>query len=152
MITIKVMLRLDDLSGRLAFVRDLLEVSARQASHLVDLSPSMWGLLEGGRKRDPRALTIDKIATHTGIAADWLGRGAGAMFADSTLDPADPAHHGAIAKRIRTRVAGRLSAPTPEPPPTPRTRKPTRARPAAKGPGPVKATTKRRAPKAQAVA
>ena len=84
----------------------------------------MWGLLEGPQSGTPR-LTIDKIATHTGIAADWLGRGAGAMFADSTLDPADPAHHGAIAKRIRTRVAGRLSAPTPSPA-HPRTRKPTR--------------------------
>lgn len=57
-----------------------------------------------------------------------------------------------LSERLKIEPAQWFEKPQPEPPPTPRTRKPTRARPAAKGPGPVKATTKRRAPKAQAVA
>ena len=125
---------LSNLAARVVAVRAVLDVSAREASRLVGLSPTVWSRLESGTRDDPRVSTIEQIAKRTTIAAGWLITGKGALFPERpTLDLGRAGDHAAIAAHLREQLAKRGAPELPSPSPTPkRARKTTAPQPVAR--------------------
>lgn len=89
-----------ELAQRLAQIRAVWGVSARQASRVCGLSPTMWSVIESGSKPDPRASTLVSIARATSIALAWLASGEGPLFEGASLDIRARADHDAIRARL----------------------------------------------------
>ena len=123
---------LSNLAARVVAVRAVLDVSAREASRLVGLSPTVWSRLESGTRDDPRVSTIEQIAERTTIAAGWLITGKGALFPERpTLDLGRTGDHAAIAAHLREQLAKRGAPELPSPTPK-RARKTTAPQPVAR--------------------
>jgi transcriptional regulator with XRE-family HTH domain len=122
---------LSSLAGRATFVRGLLDLSARNLSAAVHLSPSMWALLESGDKNDPRTSTLTQISKHCSIALEWLATGNGPMLSNRPdLDALRTTDHAAITELVKASLARSL----PPPAPTPKKRRTPTSKRAAKAP------------------
>lgn len=95
------------LEVRAVFVRELVGKTARAMSAAVGLSSNMWGVLESGKKVDPRMSTPLRITERLEIELEWFARGRGPMLRPHPecpvrhdLDPSKDADHPAIREQL----------------------------------------------------
>ena len=67
----------DDLQSRMAFVRSLSGVSARELSSVMRVAHSAYSHVEAGRVKSPTAEFLTALASATGVSLDWLLLGQG---------------------------------------------------------------------------
>jgi transcriptional regulator with XRE-family HTH domain len=103
-ITIGIM-DLTNLPGRAAAVRELLGVSARDASKIAGLSPTMWSRIETGERDDLRISTVAQIVGKAGVSLEWFALGRGPMLPDHpSLDPARKGDRPQLEQYLRKAV------------------------------------------------
>lgn len=60
---------------RLRAAREAKGLSARQLDALAELTPGHTSAVESGRRADPSASTLERLANALGVTLDWLIRG-----------------------------------------------------------------------------
>lgn len=67
----------NDLRSRMAFVRSLSGISARELSTMMRVAHSAYSHVEAGRVMSPTAEFLTALASTTGVSLDWLLMGQG---------------------------------------------------------------------------